>query len=94
MKPLLSILPILSKKCKATDIAISQANHVFISEYDFYLRSVRGCNNNTTVKFIKNFNKIILICLASGHIVTNLFFISLDILLLLQIPCLMVCRNF
>ena len=63
----------IKKKYKTTDIAINQVNHVFISEYDFYLRSVRGCNNNTTVKYIKNFKKIILICLANGYIVTNPF---------------------
>jgi len=55
------------------DIAVSQVNHVFVSEYDFYLRSVRKCNNNTTVKYIKNFKKIILICLASGYITANPF---------------------
>jgi integrase len=63
----------IKKKYKATDIAVTQVNHLFISDYDFYLRSVRGCNNNTTVKYIKNFKKIILICLASGYIVTNPF---------------------
>lgn len=56
-----------------SDISISQVDHLFISEYDHYLRSVRKCNNNTTVKYIKNFKKIILICLASGYIVTNPF---------------------
>ena len=40
------------------------------SEYDFYLRIVRNCNNNTTVKYIKNFEKIIFICLASGYMMT------------------------
>ena len=58
---------------KTADISIGQVNHIFISEYDFYLRSVRKCNNNTTVKYIKNFKKIILICLASGYISTNPF---------------------
>lgn len=34
--------------------------------YDFYLRSERNCNNNSTVKYLKNFKKIILICIANG----------------------------
>ncbi|HEX8377521.1 MAG TPA: site-specific integrase [Pedobacter sp.] len=38
----------------------------FIMSYDFYLRSERKCNNNSTVKYLKNFKKIILICLANG----------------------------
>jgi hypothetical protein len=28
----------------------------------FWLRSVRNCANNTAVKYIKNFNKIIKLC--------------------------------
>ncbi|RYE31879.1 MAG: site-specific integrase, partial [Sphingobacteriales bacterium] len=63
----------INLKYKCRDMPVSRVNHVFISEYDFYLRTVRNCNNNTTVKYIKNFKKIILICLASGYITTNPF---------------------
>lgn len=31
----------------------------FVTGFDFYLRTVRNCNNNTTVKYIKNLRKII-----------------------------------
>ncbi len=51
---------------QTTDIAIEAINHEFITSYDFYLRSQRGCSNNTTVKYIKNFKKIIRICIANG----------------------------
>ncbi|RZM24335.1 MAG: site-specific integrase [Pedobacter sp.] len=51
-----------------TDIDLRKIDHEFIIEYDFYLRSVRKCGNNTTVKYLKNFNKIIRIALASGWI--------------------------
>lgn len=37
-------------------------------DYDFYLRSIRNCSNNTTIKYLKNFKKIIRICLANGWI--------------------------
>lgn len=57
----------IKHKYKSSDIALSRVDHTFISDYDFYLRSVRGCENNTTVKYLKNFKKIILICLASGY---------------------------
>lgn len=63
----------ISLKYKCRDLPVARVNHVFISDYDFYLRTVRNCNNNTTVKYIKNFKKIILICLASGYITTNPF---------------------
>ncbi|MBF4473295.1 site-specific integrase [Flavobacterium sp. HJJ] len=56
----------LSWKYNVTDIAIEKIDHAFITEYEFYLRSVRKCANNTAVKYIKNFHKIINQCLANG----------------------------
>ncbi|WP_298152164.1 site-specific integrase [Flavobacterium sp.] len=55
----------LEWKFKISDIDIKQINHAFITDYEFYLRSVRNCSNNTAVKYIKNFHKIIKICLAN-----------------------------
>lgn len=63
----------ISFKYKCHDLSVGRINHVFIAEYDFYLRTVRNCNNNSTVKYMKNFKKIILICLASGYITINPF---------------------
>jgi site-specific recombinase XerD len=60
-------------KYKLSDINILKIDHAFVTEYDFYLRSVRKCSNNTTVKYIKNFMKIIRICLANGWIDKNPF---------------------
>jgi site-specific recombinase XerD len=53
-------------KYKVSDIDIRHIDHEFIMSYDFYLRSERNCNNNSTVKYLKNFKKIILICIANG----------------------------
>jgi site-specific recombinase XerD len=53
-------------KYKTTDIGISGIDHEFVMSYDFYLRSERNCNNNSTVKYLKNFKKVILICIANG----------------------------
>lgn len=55
-------------KYNQSDIAISKIDHAFITEYEFYLRSERKCANNTAVKYIKNFHKIINQCLANGWI--------------------------
>jgi site-specific recombinase XerD len=55
-------------KYSFADIDIKQIDHDFVASYDFYLRSERNCNNNSTVKYLKNFKKIILICLANGWI--------------------------
>lgn len=56
-----------------SDIEITKINHAFISDYEFYLRSVRNCANNTAVKYIKNFSKIIKICLANDWLDKNPF---------------------
>lgn len=53
-------------KYNITDINIEKIDHSFITEYEFYLRSERKCANNTAVKYIKNFHKIINQCLANG----------------------------
>lgn len=56
-----------------SDIDIAEIDHEFITSYDFYLRSERGCSNNTAVKYIKNFKKIIRICIANGWLVKDPF---------------------
>ncbi|MCL1674309.1 site-specific integrase [Elizabethkingia meningoseptica] len=56
----------LISKHKTNDIDIRKIDHAFIMDYEFYLRNTRKCNNNTAVKYIKNFRKIINICLANG----------------------------
>lgn len=63
----------LEWKYKVSDIDIKQIDHAFITDYEFYLRSVRNCSNNTAVKYIKNFNKIIKICLANDWLDKNPF---------------------
>ena len=63
----------LEWKYKVSDIDIKQIDHAFIMEYEFFLRSVRNCANNTAVKYIKNFSKIIKICLANHWIDRNPF---------------------
>ena len=60
-------------KYNVSDIAITKIDHAFISDYEFWLRSVRNCANNTAVKYIKNFNKIIKICLANDWLDKNPF---------------------
>ena len=56
-----------------SDIAINKIDHSFISEYDFYLRSVRHCSNNTSVKYLSNFGKIVRIGLSNGWISADPF---------------------
>lgn len=60
-------------KYNINDVDIRDVDHDFITSYDFYLRSVRKCSNNTAIKYLKNFKKIILICMASGWLTVDPF---------------------
>jgi len=60
-------------KYNISDIDISKIDHAFITDYEFWLRSVRNCANNTAVKYLKNFNKIIKLCLANNWLDKNPF---------------------
>ena len=60
-------------KYNRSDIDITKIDHAFVTDYEFWLRSVRNCSNNTAVKYIKNFNKIIKLCLANDWLDKNPF---------------------
>ena len=53
----------ISWKYNVLDIGINKIDYAFVTEFEFYLRSVKKCNNNTAVKYVRNFRKIIKICL-------------------------------
>lgn len=48
------------------DIDIKKLNFDFISGYEFWLKTVRNCNHNTTMKYLANFRKIINSCIRHG----------------------------
>lgn len=60
-------------KYNVSDIDIIKIDHAFVTDYEFWLRSVRNCANNTAVKYLKNFNKIIKLCLANDWLNKNPF---------------------
>ena len=55
------------------DINIEKVDNAFITDYDYFLRTTNKCNNNSTLKYIKNLGKIIRICLSNGWIIKNPF---------------------
>ncbi|RVT98403.1 site-specific integrase [Mucilaginibacter limnophilus] len=55
------------------DIPVRKIDHQFITDYDYWLRSERNCGNNSAVKYIRNFKKVVLICLDNGWIDRNPF---------------------
>ncbi len=56
----------LKWKFKTSDIDIKKIDYAFLNDFEFYLRTEKSCNNNSAVKYLKNFGKIIRICLANG----------------------------
>jgi site-specific recombinase XerD len=63
----------LKWKYQATDIDIKKIDHEFVTSFEFYLRSEKKCCNNSALKYLKNFKKIILVCLASGWLTQDPF---------------------
>jgi len=47
-------------KFNRVDMEFADLDLAFIKDFEFYLRTVRNCSNNTTLKYITNFKKIVL----------------------------------
>jgi len=50
---------------KMDDKPIKELDHEFISQYAFWLKTVRKCNHNSTMKYLANFKKVVLICVKN-----------------------------
>ncbi|WP_329806410.1 site-specific integrase [Flavobacterium facile] len=58
----------LKHQYSLNDISITQINIAFLNDFDFYLRTIKNCNNNSTVKYMRNFGKIVKQCYVNGWI--------------------------
>lgn len=47
-------------KLGSTDLEFADLDLEFVKDFEFYLRTVRNCSNNTTLKYIANFKKIVI----------------------------------
>lgn len=61
-------------KYKVKDYPISKLDFGFISEYEFWLKAVRNCSHNTTMKYLANFKKIVLICVKNQWLTRDPFY--------------------
>ncbi len=50
------------------DLTFASLNYEFIKNYNHYLRTKRACSNNTSLKYISNFKKIVLRAVAKDII--------------------------
>ncbi|MCL1032855.1 site-specific integrase [Elizabethkingia anophelis] len=57
---------------KKSDINIKKIEPAFLNDFDFFLRTVAKCNNNSTVKHTKNLAKILKICYQNTWIEKDL----------------------
>ncbi|HFK5574005.1 recombinase [Elizabethkingia anophelis] len=53
-------------KYNISDIDIRKIDYSFLNDFEFFLRTEKRCNNNTALKYIMNFGKIMRICLNHG----------------------------
>ena len=58
-------------KYNISDISINKIDFAFVTEFEFYLRSIKKCSNSTAVKYVRNFRKIIKICLENDWLEKN-----------------------
>lgn len=55
-------------KSNVSDMEVKNIKPEFISYYDLWFRTIRNCCNNTSVKYLKNFRKIIKLCIDNEWI--------------------------
>lgn len=61
-------------KYQANDLSIDKLTYSFITDFEFYLKSIRKCNHNTTVKYLTNFRKVVNICIKNTWLIKDPFF--------------------
>ena len=59
---------------KTCDLDINRLNFEFLSEYEFWLKSVRKFDHNSAMKYLSNFRKIVNRCLRNGWLEKDPFF--------------------
>ncbi len=63
----------IAKAYKIEDIPFEEVNYKFLNEYEHYLKTVRKCNHNSSMKYIRNLGKIINQAHAEGYLEKNPF---------------------
>ena len=67
-KAALTSLEAYLKHKGVVDISLDDLNHLFITGYEFFLKSVRNMEHNTAMGTIKKLKKIVRICVANEWI--------------------------
>ncbi len=63
----------IKHRYKKNDVEIAEVNAMFVRDLEHYLKTVRGCSHNTSIKYVSNFKKIVRIALANGWLKVDPF---------------------
>lgn len=63
----------MKERYKAEDLPLRKITPDFITGFETFLKTTRGCCHNTATKYLKNFKKIMSICTGNGWIPVNPF---------------------
>jgi site-specific recombinase XerD len=58
---------------KSEDILLRDIKYDFITSFDFYLKTIRECSHNSSLKYLKNFRKIIYLALKNEWLTRDPF---------------------
>ncbi|UUW08786.1 site-specific integrase [Flavobacterium plurextorum] len=60
-------------KYGVSDMEFNELNFEFVKDYEFYLKTVKSISNNTALKYISNFKKIVLVAVDKEIIASDPF---------------------
>ena len=63
----------IKQKFHAKDVRFIDINNMFLKDFEIFLKTERGCQHNTAIKYLANFKKIVRIALANGWLKVNPF---------------------
>lgn len=63
------------------DMQINALNFEFITEFEFWLKSLRQCGHNTTIKYIADLRKIVNRCVRNNWLASGCFLLKGSVLL-------------
>lgn len=64
----------IQKKYHKDDVFLQEINQEFVRDYEFFLKTEKQCRNNSALKHIKNFRKIIRIAIGNEWIKKDPFY--------------------
>lgn len=63
---LMHLIEFMKYKYKVNDLDIKQIDYLFITDFEFFLRTEKNIENNTTVRYLGNLKKVIRNAFANG----------------------------